>query len=171
MLTMVRKILIICVVAALALTAGEAGANNPTRHAMQKRAEVTVHQLTPIGFGTFASTGHGGAITIDAGSGARTLSGSVSTLSGGDYGQAEFIVSGHPGEEILVSPPASTILNSAGTNGDMVITNFKVSPAEIVTLDRQGIAKIKIGGTLKVPGNVLQGKYTGFFNVTARYMR
>lgn len=169
---MIRNILMIMLAASLATVAAEAQAKKLVLPAVaQQRIGITVRQLAPIAFGTFASYAGGGAITIDAGSGGRVVSGSISTLSNGDYGQAEFIISGQPGAEIQVAPPVSAHLGSAGNGSDMVITDFKVNPANIVTLNQQGIVKVKIGGTLRVPGHVPQGYYSGIFSISARYLR
>jgi len=166
---MMRIILIVFLATITFATESRANTTS-SRVIAPKPMNITVRQLSPIAFGTFASSGSGGTITIEAGSGARIQSGDISTLSGGDYGQAEFAIAGQPGREIVITPPASVVLGKTG-GGDMIITNFKVSPAEILTLDQTGTAKIKIGGILKVPGSVSQGTYNGFFNVTVRYTR
>ncbi len=151
------------------IVAPEARADHPLpQAAARKRIDIAVRQLSPIAFGTFASSDNGGTVTIEATSGARITTGAISTLSGGDYGQAEFLIIGQPGEEILVSPPNSVTLGTPG-GGDMVITDFKIMPAEILTIDRDGRAKIKIGGTLKVPGNAAYGSYSSIFTVAVRY--
>lgn len=143
----------------------------PTHNNMGKIAaqDITIHQLSPIAFGSFASAATGGAITIDASSGARTTTGNIAPLGSSNYGQAEFVITGHPGAEIMVSPPAAITLDKHGESHDLIITNLKVSPGNVVTLDRNGYAKIKIGGTLKAPGNAAPGAYNGLFNVSAEY--
>jgi len=169
---MTRTMLAIFCTVMLISLATEVRANTPIQqHAVvQKRISLIVRQSAPIAFGTFASSGNGGSLTLNASSGTRSLSGAISALSGGDYGQAEFIITGQPGEEIVITPPVSAILGKAGTGGNMLITDFKINPAEIVTLDGQGTAKIKIGGTLKVPGTVPQGAYSGLFDIEVRYL-
>jgi hypothetical protein len=167
---MTRITTVICINLTLFFLTAEVCANSTTpSRPVQKRMDITVRQLTPLAFGTFASSGSGGTITIDS-IGGRSILGNISGLSGGDYGPAEFAIAGQPGEEITISPPASAVLGKAGIGGDMVITDFRISPAEILTLDRQGTAKVKIGGVLRMSGAISQGTYNGLFNITARYL-
>ncbi len=133
------------------------------------RKEITVRQLSPIEFGAFTSGNSGGTVTIDAKSGGRSSSGGIATL-GGNYGQAEFSIEGHPGEEVTIYLPDQLVLDGKGGAGSVRITKLVSEPPAVVMLDPEGRAKVKVGGMLNVSGGAYQGQYNGHFNLDVRYL-
>src|SRR5262245_28514775 len=100
----------------------------PFSHAAERsltptRKEISVRQLSPIEFGTVAGSREGGTVTIAAATGMRTVSSSLAAI-GGQYGQAEFEISGQPGEEVTVAIPDSIVLDGKDTQGGLTITRL-----------------------------------------------
>lgn len=141
-----------------------------TQPAPPKRRDITVRQLTPMEFGTFASGPGGGNLTISP-SGARLPGGNISVLSMEAAGAADFEVTGQAEEIVTIYLPERVILGGNGGNGDTVIINLTSAPADTLTLDAQGRGRVKVGGTLRIPGNIAPGSYSGNFDIDVRYLR
>ncbi len=134
------------------------------------RKEITVRQLAPIEFGIVVGSATGGTVTIAASTGMRTVSPSLAEL-GGQYGQAEFEISGQPGEEVTVIVPESVRMDSQKGHGGLTMEKLSADPSGVVTLGSDGRARVKIGGVLRVPAGVSQGSFQGYFDIDARYLR
>lgn len=134
------------------------------------RQEIRVRQLQPIEFGSFSSEGSGGGITIGP-NGGRRVQGNISTVGFGGTGAAEFEILGHPDEMVIIYLPDRVNLSKNSGSADVVITNLTIAPEGTITLDQQGRARVKVGGTLMVPGNMSPGSYNGMFDLDVRYLR
>jgi hypothetical protein len=134
------------------------------------RQELRVRQLQAIEFGVFSGERGGGSITVSP-TGSRSVRGNVSIVGAGGGGPAEFEILGQPGEIVTIYLPERAILSRNSGNAEAVITNLKVSPEGSITLDSQGRARIKVGGTLQVPGVISSGSYNGSFDLDVRYLR
>lgn len=135
-----------------------------------KRANLVARQLTPIEFGTFASEFAGGAVTITP-QNARIPSGSVALVNSGSYGAAEYEIIGNPEEMVIIYLPDRVNLNRNAGGSESVITNLTIYPSETITLDGNGRARVRVGGTLRVSGGVSPGPYNGNFDLDVRYLR
>ncbi len=135
----------------------------------EKRRPINVRQLQAMEFGTFASDVSGGSIIISPG-GARTVRGAISLLNRGSFGAAEFDISGHPGEMVTIFLPDRVTLNGGKGSAQATVSHLTMASGA-VTLDAQGHARIKIGGTLDIPGSAAAGNYSGNFNIDVRYLR
>lgn len=132
------------------------------------RKEIELRQIAPIEFGLLAA-GQGSA-SIDARSGGRTTAGIAAAL-GGMYGQAEFEITGQPGEEVLVLLPQEAAMDHAGAGGSLALGRFLAEPSGILVLDGEGRAKVRVGATAQLGANAAPGHYQGMFTVDARYLR
>ncbi len=136
----------------------------------QKRQDIVVRQLSSMEFGTFASEQGGGSITITPHN-TRLTSGNIAVLNTGGTGAAEFEIIGAPGEMVTIFLPESVNLDNSGGRGHAVITSLVSIPADSVTLDTAGRARVKVGGTLQISGGVSPGSYNGLFDIDVRYLR
>lgn len=134
--------------------------------ATPQRKNLTVRQLSAIEFGAFSVEGPG-TITV-APSGARIAGGRAALVYSGVTGAAEFEVTGEPGEQIFVMLPVSVNL-SRGNGGSAEISNLTMFPTDPVMLDGRGVARIKVGGTLRVGAQMASGSYSGMFDLDVRY--
>ena len=136
----------------------------------RQRDQLKIRQLRSIDFGVFAAGQGGGAVTISP-SGARIPSGNVSLLNTGFSGPAEFEITGQPGEMVTIYLPERVILGKNGDGSDAEITNLTIAPDATVTLDSRGMSRVKIGGSMRLSGNIGPGAYNGQFDVDVRYLR
>lgn len=137
--------------------------------AQETRKDITVRQLSSIEFGSFVSEQGGGSVTISP-VGARFTSGNISVMNSGFSGGAEFEIIGQPEEVVTLFLPDRVTLDRNGGKAGAVITNLTSSPADTLTLDAQGRGRVKVGGTLQLPGNVVPGNYSGVFDIDVRYL-
>jgi len=135
-----------------------------------QRKPIVVRQILSIEFGTFASNDGGGSITVSP-SGARIPSGNISVIGSSGGGAAEFEITGQAEEIVTIYLPDRVNLNKSSGSGNAVITNLISTPADTVTLDSQGRARVKVGGTLRMPGNITPGSYSGTFDIDVRYLQ
>lgn len=144
-------------------------AQNELDPVVDQRRDVQVRQLSAIEFGTFAADMGGGAITVSP-VGARSFSGRVTPLHSGFYGAAEYEINGNPKETVIISLPERVMLSANAGNGGASITQLTIAPDHVVILDERGVARVRVGGTLQVPGHVIPGAYNGNFNIDVRYL-
>ncbi len=132
---------------------------------------LTVTSVTPLAFGTFATTAAAGTVTFNAGgtisgSGSITLLGSevggVVSINAPAVGTATITTVGTnltgPGTAMPLTANCLGIGGSLGTNnGDCTFTTTV------------GTQNIDVGGVLTVNASQLAGNYTGTITVTANF--
>ena len=129
-------------------------------------AALTVTNATDLDFGTIAVNGGGSVTVTNAGVRAATTGGTVSPA--GVAAAASFAIVGAPGSNILITVPASVILDHATTTDSMSASLTTNAPT--VAHPLVGGAEIfNVGGTLTVAAGQVAGAYTGTFAVTVEY--
>lgn len=131
--------------------------------------EVRLYNTGALNFGNIAATNQAGTVTINAATGARTSTGGV-VLLGGTTSPAGFA-----GEKsglliVLVRAVAAPVtLNRIGGGATMRITAFtNTNPVTLLPLGRA--YTFKVGGTLAVGANQMEGQYEATFPVTIDYL-
>jgi hypothetical protein len=154
---------------ALALTGTAQAATQSSTIRTTLRKPVTITWLRDLDFGRIASTATAGTVTVDADSGARTVSGG-SVLAGGSPQTAKFRIVATPSTLVLISRNALPVLTRAGGGATMPVTlitmNGAVNP---VTTPASGTFDVDIGGALSVGANQADGTYSGTFQINADY--
>ena len=136
-----------------------------------KPQTITATQTQSINFGTYCVNGtSGGTVTIGW-NGSRTSTGDIFLLNCKPVAQpAIFEIRLSTGRTISFSYAPTGILN--GSNGGSL--TFDIGPSEYgingstftVNSDSNFFIPFKVGGTLHIPANAVQGTYSGNFDIT-----
>lgn len=167
------------VIGATALAMAQSAEAQPTASATAT-GTVTVMQPialvknTDLAFGSLVRPSLGSNIvTIDAGSGSRSLSGSGdATLAGNQAAsRATYSVTGEGGSTFSVTVPTSFNMTRAGGSETLPVTlnASAISGALSGAVGSTGSANFSIGGSLPLSNTTVAGDYTGTFDVTVGY--
>lgn len=128
---------------------------------------LSVVKVDDLDFGTLISGATAGTAVIDANTSSRATTGGV-TGAAGAYQAAEFQTYGGPAIVFIQLGPAPT-LNRAGGGATMAVTGLALDGPVLRFLPAPGLIVIKVGGTLNVAANQLDGSYAGTFTLTVTY--
>jgi Mat/Ecp fimbriae major subunit len=146
--------------AAPAAFAGGAGANS---NAVIVQT-TTLSSLLELNFGTIASNGAGGVVTLDAGTGNRTCAPGMACS--GSFAFATLLVTGDAaGVQLHYDPTVQ--LTGPGDPMNATI-QFPGGQGSVVALVN-GQAVVYFGADLVVNANQTAGAYNGTFNVSVNY--
>jgi len=116
-----------------------------------------------LDFGRFATNGSG-SVTVNAVTGAGSVAGGVSYVSGSTPNMDYFIASGDPGRLLGIVTGSGTISAGAAT---MSFTTTPMLAAGFLPLTGSGY--FTVGGILTVNAGQAPGQYTGSYSVTVTY--
>jgi len=121
-----------------------------------------------LSFGAFAA-GTGGTVTVSP-QGARSASGDVTLMTGGQFAQgssASIDLTGAPNAAYQITLPADGEVTLTGSQGgSMAVSSFTSAPSGEGQLNSSGTQTLYVGATLQVGNSQAAGTYTGNFNVT-----
>ena len=130
---------------------------------------ITLSKVSDLVFGRVAKPAIGnGTVTIDANSGARTLTGAQG-LNPPTPTQASFSVSGEGGQTFSVSVPATVQMTGPAP---MTVTTTSSAGATAMLssgLGAAGTFVFGVGGSVPINAATLNGDYSGSFIVTVTY--
>ena len=130
---------------------------------------ISLANNTGLAFGAIVKPTSGtGTVSIDATTGARTLTGVV---SGGALAsnRATFTASGEGASTFSISVP-STFSLTTGTNSLVVTTSQSATTATLSgSIGTTGSQTFGVGGTINVASATASGAYTGNLVVTVQY--
>jgi len=139
---------------------------------------LTITQMQDLDFGTVLSSAVAGTVTIDADTGARSVSGGVTAVAL-DVGQrAEFAGVGTLGQqvEITLVPPPGNLLNRVGGGATITAPNWDLDGGAAndtfqtrTITDVNGAFLVGVGAEFTVAAGQMNGLYTANFDVTANY--
>jgi hypothetical protein len=150
----------------------------PTAGSISGRAAATVYRpisiskQSDLSFGAIARPTSGtGTVTINALSGARTLSGGLTGLDAPTPTRALFKVQGEGGGVFCVNTPSSMVMRNAASATLVVSLTSSASERQTLgsTLGSSGTLALGVGGSLSVSNATPPGAYTGVFSVTVAY--
>ncbi len=142
-----------------------AGASGPAEAVLI--SPLSLVNTEDLDFGTLISGALPGTATIDASTGARSVTGGV-VAAGGTPKRAEFVGIGTVGLLTLVSMSPSPILTN-GSGGTMPTALVMEGGTGLRLLPGTGVQTFRVGGTLTVGGSQAVGTYSGTFTVTVTY--
>lgn len=174
---MFRKIGFIAALA-LAGTSGaafaQASATVSTTGTTRILQAITITKTADLAFGSVvrAATAGTNTVTINATTGARTISGGgTGVLATSTSGRATYTVSGEGGQTFSITPDAT--FNMTRVGGAETITVTPVASAATGTLSgaigSAGTLAIGVGGSFPVSNTTATGNYTGTFNLVVAY--
>lgn len=136
---------------------------------------IAIAKISDLSFGTVVRPASGnGTVTIDASTGARTITGGVSAIGGGpvtSVGRAAFTVSGEGGYNFTVSIPASFNITRNGNQDPIQVTLTSTTGSGTLSnsFGTTGTATVGVGGSLLLSNGTPSGAYTGSFTITVAY--
>lgn len=158
----------VCALIALfASVPAHAGTATTTARAITLRP-LSLLRLRDLQFGNIAINPGVGTVTINPNTDARTVTGGV-VATGGTVNAAQFYTYGGPLQLILITSSGPPVLNRSGGGATMNMTALTLNGPIIRWLDSAGLLDLRVGGTLNVGANQMEGAYTGTFQVTVTY--
>ena len=131
---------------------------------------IKVYRRSDLEFGTFASdVDFAGTVTINATTGARTLTGGLFDF-GGVATRAEFLITGEPYTPIEVEVPSTITVTGKNTGRQMTVRNITTTFTNPLVLNYTRYARIYIGGTLEVATAQSADTYRSEFEIEAEYV-
>jgi hypothetical protein len=129
---------------------------------------ATISKLNDMDFGALTVTTAGTAI-IDSTTGAVTTTGGV-LFAGGSPHAAEFAAVSPSRTVVRVQlPNKGTTLTRVGGTETMTLDTWTMNGAATRSVAAHETFAFKVGGTLHVATNQVEGTYAGTFNVTINY--
>ncbi len=129
---------------------------------------TTVTRIDDLDFGKLSATAAGTAI-LNPASGAVTTTGGV-LFQGGTPQAARFIATSPSKNVVKIQlPNKATTLTRVGGTETMLLDTWNINGALTRTVVAREQFEFKVGGTLHIAANQVEGVYTGTFNVTVNY--
>lgn len=145
-----------------------AGATSPIRAHAAVLHPLSLVLKGDLDFGTIAVAG-AGSVVIEPNANVMTTSGGVVPL-GGSPTAATFIgAAGSASVVIIRIPRQPIVITRAGGTETMSVRDFTLQGQDKRTLARRESFEFRVGATLNVPANQVDGTYAGSFDVTVHY--
>jgi len=129
---------------------------------------MTVVKKTDMDFGYLSATTAGTAV-LEPNANTLTTTGGVTAL-GGDPTSAVFIGASQSSAVVNIKVPNSPLtLTRVGGTETMRVDDWTLQGQSKRTLARMSSFEFRVGGTLYVNANQVEGFYTGTFDVTVQY--
>jgi hypothetical protein len=162
---MVAAALALCVPATMACAASPSAPANGNAIVIYP---VTVTKLSDMDFGYLAATTAGTAV-LEPNADAFSTTGGVMQVGGGPH-CAEFVGAAQSSSVVNIRVPnqPSTLTRVGGTE-TMTVSNFTLQGQNKRALAKAQSFKFRVGGTLNVAANQVEGTYVGTFDVTVQY--
>jgi hypothetical protein len=129
---------------------------------------LTVTKIRDMDFGAL-SVGVAGTAVLEPNADTLTTTGGVASI-GGSPACAQFVGAAQSNSvvNIKVQNGSVTLTRSGGTE-TMTVSNFTLQGQSKRTLAKAQSFTFRVGGTLNVAANQVEGLYVGTFNVTVQY--
>jgi hypothetical protein len=129
---------------------------------------VTVTKLKDMDFGSMSVTTAGTAV-LEPNADAFSTTGGVIQVGGAPH-SAEFVGAAQSSSVVNIKVPnkPSTLTRVGGTE-TMTVSNFTLQGQSKRALAKAQSFKFRVGGTLNVAANQVEGTYVGTFDVTVQY--
>ena len=129
---------------------------------------LSILKLDDLDFGTFTTSAAAGTVVIEPVTGARTTTGGV-VAGGGTSKAAQFITFGRAGSVLSVTRGPLPVLNRDGGGATMAVIGLTLNGPVLRVVNPAGIVDLRVGATLAVAANQLDGAYSGSFDITVTY--
>jgi hypothetical protein len=152
-----------------ALSAGEsfaAGSSAPSK-AITLRP-LSIINLRALDFATLISGTTAGTVVIDPNTDARSVTGGVTAADGAPLA-AQFYTYGGPLQWLQVNRGPLPVLSRAGGGATMAVTGLTLNGPVLRYLNGAGLLDLRVGATLAVGANQLDGVYSGTFQIIVTY--
>jgi hypothetical protein len=170
-----RRSLCLAALAASALSATPALAQQASATAEARGVvlqPLTLARIQDLDFGTVVGSAVAGTVSIDADTGARSVTGGVTGVPSFPGDRALFQGAGTSGQDVVLALNAPTLLISTSNPLDTITVNSMVldaGNATTRTIGVTGIFQVGVGGDFAIAANQPAGLYTANFDLTADY--
>ncbi len=163
-----RALGIACAIAAASCgTAANAAGATGTTTVVTLRP-LSIINITELDFGVMAAGTTAGTVVIDPTTDARTTTGGTAA-AGGTPNAAKFLTFGGPLQTLQVNRGPLPVLSRVGGGATMNVTQLTLNGPTLRFLNAAGLLDLRVGGTLAVGANQLNGDYTGTFQIIVTY--
>lgn len=130
---------------------------------------LTLVKIEDLDFGSVIRSSVAGTVSINPTTGARTVSGGVTEVTGDPGNRAYFAGAGSPNQQVLValSPPVE-LTSAAGDTIPVVGMTLDGPPMRSIDPDTRAFY-VGVGGTLDIAADQPEGDYNADFWLTAIY--
>ncbi len=148
-------------------TSAEAATQTATSKAIALRP-LSILKLRDLDFGQLIAGTTAGTVILDPTTDARVTTGGTGA-AGGTPLAAQFYTYGTAGLILQVTRGPLPVLARVGGGATMNVTQLTLNGPTTRVLNPAGVVDLRVGGTLAVGANQLDGTYNGTFNITVTY--
>ena len=130
---------------------------------------INVIKRADLDFGYVASGTAAGTIVIDPNTNLATAAGGALLLGGSPHAAAFIGAAGSSSVVNIKVPRQPVTLTRSGGTQTMTVSNFTVEGLDKRTVARATAFEFRVGGTLNIGANQVEGTYIGTFDVTVQY--
>jgi Domain of unknown function (DUF4402) len=148
-----------------------AGAQAATQSATSKAIALkplSIVKLRDLDFGRLASGTTAGTVVIDPTTDARSTTGGV-LAAGGTPVAAQFYTYATGNQTLQVNRGPLPVLTRAGGGATMNVTQLTLNGPVLRVIGPAGLLDLRVGGTLAVAANQMDGTYAGNFDIIVTY--
>jgi len=134
---------------------------------------LTLTQVDDLNFGTVLASPLAGTVSIDADSGARSVSGGVTAIALDAGNRALFDGLGTEGQQVDITLTPVAVLTGPGP--DIAVLSMDLdsgggfTQTRTIAVGSLGAFQVGVGGSFAIAANQANGVYTGTFSVMAEY--
>ena len=150
-----------------ASTGAQAGTQTGTTKVIALKP-LSIVKLRDLDFGRLVSGTTAGTVVIDPTTDGRSTTGGV-LAAGGTPLAAQFYTYATGNQTLQVTRGPLPILNRAGGGATMNVTQLTLNGPVLRVIGAAGLLDLRVGGTLAVAANQLDGTYSGNFDITVTY--
>lgn len=148
--------------------AAPVGASTPASASAQIRYPASVRLLNDLNFGYISATTAGSAV-MDPNTDTISTTGGVVLVGGNPYSALFESVSPVKGLVIVRIPKQPITIVRVGGTETMTVSNWTINGSDKRNVNSKEPFEFKVGGTLNVGANQVEGYYVGTFDVDVQY--
>ena len=158
-----------CTVLAAAMATAPAYADTaPATASAITLTPLSILNIGDLDFGTNVSSPVAGTIVIDPNTDGRSTTGGV-VAAGGVPKAAKFYTYGTGNQSVQITNGPLPVLNRGGGGATMNVSALSLNGPALRFLSVAGLIDLRVGGTLDVAADQLDGVYSGTFDLTVTY--
>ena len=134
---------------------------------------LTLTKVSNLDFGTVIGSTTAGSVTINADTGARSVTGGVIGVATYPGGRGEFQGAGTPTQPVFLTLSSPALLTSTTNPSDtLVVTSMSLDQGNLATrtIDATSAFTVGVGGVFAIAASQPNGLYSATFNLTADYL-
>ena len=156
-----------CACAVVASAGAQASTQSGSAKAIALKP-LSIVKLRDLDFGTLLAGTTAGTAIVDPTTDVRAVTGGT-TPAGGAPLAAQFYTYGTQGSVLQVNRGPLPVLSRAGGGATMNVTLLTLNGPTLRVINPAGILDLRIGGTLAIGANQMEGSYNGTFDIIVTY--